>query len=283
MPNLRLSHLVTLMFVSASSAYGSYHVPSLPGGLCFPAFSSSALVNSAALAQDWRTEGKAIYSPPLSDQSSHAYSTLLGYSNGIVGLNVGYLGSYQSDIAFHGGFVGGAFKVKKLSFGYTARKLDLEATSLSHDASIVWSPNYYTRFSSSLYGLNEETQLAIGFGFGKPQKQTLGIDILFPIKPMGDGMRDQYSITLTLGKYFEKWGYSAGVNFSRQQDGFENPNLFSGQLNVTKVLKKNLGGILQMRSQPQAIMVGLVWMSIPTSSQYIKRFKDTNRKTIWRD
>lgn len=283
MYNWILKTLVVFFGLSLSSAIASYHVPSLPGGLCFPAFSSSALVNSAALAQDWRSEGKVLYSPPLSQDTPHAYSTSAGYSNGIFGLNLGYLGSYQSDIAFHGGFLGGAFKIKKLSFGYTARKLDLEETSLSHDASIGWNPNYYSRVSASLYGLNEETQLAMGFGFGRPQKQTLGLDILIPIKPMGDGMRDQYSVTLTLGKYFEKWGYSAGINFTRQQDGFENPDLISGQLNITKVLKKNLGGILQMRSRPEAVMIGLVWMSIPSSSQYIKRFKDTNRKTIWRD
>ena len=40
-------------------------VLTLPGGLMFPAFSSSGLVNASALAMDWRAEVKALYAPPM--------------------------------------------------------------------------------------------------------------------------------------------------------------------------------------------------------------------------
>lgn len=277
------SFCVGFVIFRSSLVLGFYPVPSLPGGLSFPSFSSSGLVNAAALTQDWRQESKLVYSPPIHEESAHAYSSLYAFSNGVIGFNLGYLGSYQSDVAFHSGFLGASFKIANMSFGYTARKRDFTGDPIRHDISLLWAPTYFSRFSVSAYDLNGESQLAVGLGIGKPQRSTLGVDVFLPFNPKGNSMSDQYSVNLSLGKYFERWGYSVGLNFSRQQDGFQNPDQFNGQLSMTRLLRRKLGGIIQLRTQPQAVIFSLVWLDLPSSSEYISKFKGINRKTIWRD
>lgn len=254
----------------------------LPGGLVFPTFSMASLVNSASMAFDWRTEFRTLYSPPLSDQDPHSYLGSLSYSNGRAALNMGYTGSYQEGTAFNSLFGGGAFRLGRIALGASIRKTELASdVPLQLDFSGILRINSRIRLGASAYNVNGEQQLGLGIGLGKPLDLTLEGDILFPMKPQGNGMSDQYSLNAVLTSYLDRLAYSLGVRYNRQQDGFNNEGQIIASIGLNYRLTRSLNLTSQYQSNPQSIGIGLVWVWTPPADQYIKVFQQKNKKTIW--
>lgn len=255
---------------------------SIPGGLLFPVFSSSGLVNSAALVMDWRTEARLMYSPPNHSESPHAYLSSLGHSNGRLGINLGYQGSWQENSTISGGFAAGAFRFSRLALGFSARNSNLQNSTLwKTDLSAIYAFAHNIRIGATFFGLGTDQQLGMGLGFGIPQKRTLEFDLLMPINPKGKSISDQYSASLSVSSFFEKMGISSGIRFDRQQDGFSNPQSFSGFLATTVSLGRALNFTTLYQTNPQSFTFGLAWVWSPPAKDRIEYFKEQNRKMIW--
>ena len=276
-------HKLFLLFMSFLSLTGwGDRLASLPGGLLFPVFSSAGLVNSAALVMDWRTEARVLYSPATNPDTPQSYLSSLGHSNGRLGFNIGYQGSYQENIALSGGFLAGAFRLSRLAIGFSARNTDLKNASLwKTDLSAIYALTYKIRLGASLFGLDEDQQLGFGLGFGTPQKQTFEIDFLAPVNPQGRGLTDQYSASVALTSFFEKVGFSGGLRFDKQQDGFSNPDRLSGFLGSTVSVSRSLNITTLYQTNPATFTFGLAWVWAPPARNQIQYFKEQNRKIIW--
>lgn len=276
----RIYILVSLSFFCTLSLADK--LSSLPGGLLFPAFSTAGLVNSAALSLDWRQEAKVLYSPPISQDDSHAYLVGLGYSNTRLGLNVGFSGSYQDNSTYNSIFSGISYRVKRLALGASFRKTNIVSDApVETDVSGILTLGSDTRLGVVAYQLRNETQIAFGIGLGRVGKKTLALDILFPAKPRGTGIFDQYAANLSLTRCYESFAYSLGLKYSRQQDGFSNENKVTGSVGTTFTLSKSVNMTGLYHSNPHTVTVGFVWLWTPPANDYIQSFKEENRKTIW--
>lgn len=282
MKQLKFHLIVTgLAVIWGLQSFGA-RVLTLPGGLMFPAFSTSGLVNASALAMDWRAELKALYAPPLDETYPHAYSGSIGYSTGMIGLNAGYLGSLQENTAFNSAFLAGAFRFKRLALGASLRKPEFRNEDpITTDLSASFALSYRIRVGASLYNIGNEPQLGLGIGLGRPQQLTLAADLLFPVDPQGDGISDQYAIGISMTRTFENVAYSAGLKFNRQQDGFVNESTFEGNLGLAFVLNRHMNFTTLYHSNPHTITFGLAWVWTPPAEKYIREFQGQNRKTIW--
>lgn len=271
--------LMANIFCHLSSANS---LSSLPGGLLFPAFSSAGLVNAAAMSFDWRQEAKVLYSPPLSQEDSHGVLTAVGYSNHFVGLNFGFSGSYQDSSVYDSVFSGLSFRLSRLSLGTAFRKTLVQSDSpIEKDLSAVLKLSPTLRLGVVGYNLGTESQLGLGIGIGRLGKQTLSADILFPGSPRGKGIFDQYAANLSLTTYLENVGYSAGIKYSRQQDGFSNESLFSANVGTTVSISKSVNLTGFYHSNPHTVTVGFVWLWTPPAKEYIDAYKEENWNTIW--
>jgi len=272
--------LIFICFV-ALQGWGD-RLASLPGGLLFPVFSTSGLVNSAALVMDWRTEARILYSPPTTTDGPQTYLSSLGHSNGRLGFNLAVQGSHQENSSGFGGFVAGAFRVSKLALGFAARNIDLKNSLLwKTDLSAIYTVTHQTRIGATLFGLDGDKQLGIGLGFGIPQKQTLELDLLAPLNPKGKNITDQYSASLSVTSFFEKMGFSGGIRFDKQQDGFSNPESVKGFVASTVSISRSLNFTTLYQSNPTTFTFGLAWVWSPPAKNRIQYFKEQNRKVIW--
>jgi len=257
-------------------------VASLPGGLVFPAFSSSALVDAAALALDWRGEGKVLYSPPAQQDPAHAYLSSFAFSNGFAGFNVGYQGSYQEGSAFSGAFAGLGLRLGKLALGCSARNVDLKSSEKwKRDFSAIYRFNSQLRLGASLFDAGENPQWGLGIGLGRPQKRTLALDVLIPSGVQPNSFGNQYSASITATTFFEKVGLAAGIRYDRFEDGFLTPEKMSAFAATSVVIKQSLNLTAQYESNPSSVTVGLVWVWSPPAKNLIDYFKVENKKTIW--
>ncbi|MFM8269869.1 MAG: hypothetical protein ACKN9V_06735 [Pseudomonadota bacterium] len=279
--NRRKIHILflTILICRITSAA---KLSSLPGGLLFPAFSNASLVNSAAMSLDWRQEAKVLYSPSLNQDQPHGYLVGLGYSNAILGMNLGYLGSYQDSSTYDSIFSGISFRMSRLSIGTSFRKVQLESGNpIQTDVSAVLILSPITRMGAVVYQLGDEPQIGAGIGFGRLGKQTLSADVLFPAKPKGKGMVDQYAANLSFTDNRESFAYSLGMRFSRQQDGFSNESQISGNVGAAFPISKSVNVTSLYHSNPHTITFGFVWLWTPPAEQYIQMYKSENLNTIW--
>jgi hypothetical protein len=274
-------HILLLMVFFCRLATAD-KLSSLPGGLLFPAFSSAGLVNAAALSLDWRQEAKVLYSPPLSQDDSHSYLVSAAYSNRMLGINLGFSGSYQDGSVYDSVFSGLSLRISRLSVGVSFRKAIIESTSpVETDVSSILTLSPTFRVGAIAYHLGDESQIGAGVGLGRLGKQTLSADILFPAKPKGKGIIDQYAANLTLTTYQESFAYSLGMKFSRQQDGFSNDNQIAGIAGTTFPISKSVNFTGLYRSNPHTVTVGFVWLWTPPADKYIQTSKEENWNTIW--
>jgi len=93
---------------------------------------------------------------------------------------------------------------------------------------------------------------------------------LFPAKPKGKGIVDQYAASVTLTTYEENFAYSLGVKFSRQQDGFSNENQLTGIAGTTFPISKSVNVTGMYHSNPNTVTVGFVWLWTPPTDQIIQ-------------
>ncbi|NDC24613.1 MAG: hypothetical protein EBZ49_10880 [Proteobacteria bacterium] len=197
------------------------------------------------------------------------------YSNGRLGLNLGYTGSYQSGTAFNSAFGGAAFRLGRLAVGSAFRKLELASGDpLQVDVSGVFRVNRRIRLGASIYNLGEEQQVGLGVGFEKPLELTFQADILFPMNPKGNSLSDQYSANAVITSYYKRFAYSAGVRYNRQQDGFNNSNQLVANLGLNYRLTHYLNLSAQYQSNPQSLGIGIVWGWTPPADQYTKIFQE---------
>lgn len=255
---------------------------SLPGGLLYPAFSSAGLVNAAGLSLDWRQEAKVLYSPPLSQDEPHSVLVSAAYSNRVFGINLGFSGSYQDSSVYDSVFSGVSLRLSRLSVGASFRKVGVESSSpMETDLSSVFILSPTLRVGAVAYQLGEGSQIGAGIGLGRPGKRTLSADVLFPAKPKGKSIVDQYAANLTLTTYQENFAYTVGMKFSRQQDGFSNENQLTGTAGTTFAISKSVNVTGLYHSNPHTVTVGIVWLWTPPADQYIQTSKAENWNTIW--
>jgi len=279
---MNLKILCLMAFIIAVSKSWALPTASLPAGFLFPNFSTAGLVNPAAMALDWRTEIALRYSPPLNANSSQNYLGSLGYSNDVWAFNAGYTGSYQNKAALHGAFGSASIHLWKLAFGIAARKPEVNsADPIEADLSAVLKLTRKLRLGGSLYNLAGEKQVALGAGIGFPQKWTFAADVLFPFKPKGKSLADQWAATVAGSKYFETFGYSLGLKYSRQQDGFNNEGNISAYGAWAQRLGRSLNLNLQYQTRPHAVTVGLTWLFAPSSGEYIRVILDKDNDQLF--
>lgn len=267
--------LYILLIASLASRFSlADRLASLPGGMLFPAFSSASLVNSASISLDWRREAKVLYSPPLNGDEPHAYLSGVGFSNKTIGLNLGYFGSYQNNSSVDSAFSGLSYRFGRLALGVSLRKPQIKNDSPAEtDLSAILALNPTTRIGVVAYRLGEEPQISAGIGFGRAGKRTLAIDLLFPAKPRGKGMADQYAASVAFTDSHEFFAYSLGMKFSRQQDGFLNENQVSGSVGTTFSISKSLNLMSLYQSNPHTITVGFVWLWTPSARENIRTYE----------
>lgn len=281
MLKMNLNILFVIAFIFASINLWGLPTASLPAGFVFPTFSNAGLVNPAAMALDWRTEIALRYSPPLSSDSSQNYLGSLGFSNARWAFNLGYTGSYQDKTALHGAFGSASIHLWQLALGVSARKPEVNSSDpIEADVSADLKLNRKLRVAGSVYNLAGEKRIALGAGIGFPQKATLAADVLFPLNSRGKSITDQWAATVSGSRYFESFGFSMGIKYSRQEDGFNNEGQISGYGAWAQRLGRSLNLTLQYQACPHAMTAGLVWLFSPSPNEYIRVLIDKDDSKI---
>jgi hypothetical protein len=263
--------LLLIVTISSNVSIARQKFATLPGGLLYPQFATSAFTNAAALTSEWYSEAEALYSPSLSNQlPTHSY--LVGYATGNpkFGFNLGYFGSVQSAVATHNLFVGISKRFKKHSLGLSVRKNDLVySNDLPVDVSWMWDISKGFSMGVVAYDIVENRSLAAGVGYQDLSSNSLELDVQFPLPGYPAFRAQEYAINIASVVFLNtSFGMSLGTRYQRRvAPGSESSTLRHTIGSVLKI-KGQVSLLSLYTSSPDTFTVGLCWGSPATAKQW---------------
>lgn len=275
---MKLLLTFSLAFVFVTTSFAKDSSPAtLPGGSLFPMLTMASLNNPAAITSTWRTELQGQYSPPQSDIDPKAYAVAFTHSNGIMGINLGYTGSYQEGEAISGAYGGVSARLAMLGFGASLAKSDFTAIGDPRlNLGLMFYLGSYMRFGLVGHDWNGNRQIGLSAGIGALGKLSICGDLLVPISESGVISNKEFSISTGITLHRNAFGFALGGRYNEVDIGSSIEKNSSANGAISLHLGKSWSISLLYKTNPQTFTLALTTVNAPTSNELINRIKSKN-------